>query len=77
MLSPKEVLDTYYLETRRDLLELAALIDRYDAAVARDGNPPVVEDEKLLMLRRALAHLADADAPENRAKHLLEMFSEI
>ena len=38
MLSPKETLDTYYLEARRDLLEVAALLDRYDQAVLRDGQ---------------------------------------
>ena len=38
MLSPQQVLDTYFLEARRDLLELAALLDRYDAAVAREGE---------------------------------------
>ncbi|MGB0291247.1 MAG: hypothetical protein ACPGIA_01570 [Luteolibacter sp.] len=77
MLSSKQVLDTYYLEARRDLLELAALLDRHDAAVAREPSAPTADDEKLLMLRRALAHLADKDAPNNRARHLLEMFSEI
>lgn len=38
MLSPRQVLDTYYLEARRDLLEIAALLDRYDAAVEREGS---------------------------------------
>ena len=33
MLKPQEVLDRYYLETRCMLLETAAVLDRYDAAV--------------------------------------------
>ena len=37
MLSPQKTLDTYYLEARRDLLEVAAMLDRYDEAVKRDG----------------------------------------
>ena len=37
MLSPQETLDTYYLEARRDLLEIAAFLDRYDRAAEHDG----------------------------------------
>lgn len=76
MLTPEQTLDTYYLEARRDLLELAALLDRYDEAATRAGAP--AEDEgKLLMLRRALSHLADPDSPKgNRTKALLELFAE-
>ena len=78
MLSPQQVLDTYYLEARRDLLEIAALLDRHDAAIARNPGAPDGNDEKLLMLRRALAHLADADSPAGtRTADLLKMFSEI
>ena len=40
MLKPDQILDKYYLEARRDLLEIAALIDRYDAAVERGGSLP-------------------------------------
>jgi hypothetical protein len=76
MLTPRQVLDTYYLEARRDLLEIAALIDRYDAAVAREGR--TAEDEsKLLVLRRALALLADPAPADERASALLELFAEI
>ena len=50
MLSPKETLDTYYLEARRDLLEVAALLDRYDQAVLRDGQK--ADDERKLQILR-------------------------
>ncbi|MEM0969018.1 MAG: hypothetical protein AAGJ31_06700, partial [Verrucomicrobiota bacterium] len=39
MLTPPRILDHHYLEARRDLLEVAALLDRYDAAVARVDTP--------------------------------------
>lgn len=76
MLTPRQILDTYYLEARRDLLEIAALFDRYDAAVTREGS--TAEDEsKLHILRRALARLADTAPADDRASDLLELFAEI
>lgn len=41
MLTPKQTLDQYYLEARRDLLEVAALLDRYDEAVKRSADESV------------------------------------
>ena len=77
MLSPKETLDTYYLEARRDLLEVAALLDRYDQAVLRDGQK-ADDERKLQILREAMSLLAKTDHPKaNRAEQLLEHFSKI
>ena len=77
MLSPKEILDTYYLEARRDLLEVAALLDRYDQAVLRDGQK-ADDERKLQILREAMSLLANTDHPKaNRAEKLLEHFSKI
>ena len=77
MLSSQQVLDTYFLEARRDLLEIAALLDRYAVAVEREGSPEG-DEAKLEILHRALAHLADTEAPSGeRTKALLELFSEI
>ena len=77
MLSPKETLDTYYLEARRDLLEVAALLDRYDQAVLRDGQK-ADDERKLQILREAMSLLANTDYPKaNRAEQLLEHFSKI
>lgn len=77
MLSPKETLDTYYLEARRDLLEVAALLDRYDESVKRASEP--AEDEKRLeVLREAMEMLAKTDhVKANRTALLLEHFSKI
>jgi hypothetical protein len=72
MLTPKQTLDTYYLEARRDLLEVAALLDRYDEAVKRAGKS--AEDEsRLHVLKTAMQLLAKDD----RAAQLLEHFSKI
>ena len=76
MLSTQEILDTYYLEARRDLLEIAALLDRYDAAVAREASPTTSEETRLTVIRRALSQLADENAPtSDRTADLLELFA--
>ena len=46
MLSPQKTLETYYLEARRDLLEVAAMLDRYDRSVEKTGIK--AEDESKL-----------------------------
>ena len=46
MLSPQKNLDTYFLEARRDLLEVAAMLDRYDRSVEKEGQK--AEDESRL-----------------------------
>ena len=76
MLSPKETLDTYYLEARRDLLELAAFLDRYDRAAEREGK---AEDESMKeSILGALALLSEPEHPKsNRAEQLLEHFAKI
>ncbi|HAF59136.1 MAG TPA: hypothetical protein DCL00_06060 [Opitutae bacterium] len=77
MLSPKQTLDTYYLEARRDLLEVAALLDRYDEAVNRAGGP-ADDESRLKVLREAMEVLAQGDHPQpNRTELLLEHFSKI
>ena len=76
MLSPQEILDTYYLEARRDLLEIAALLDRYDAAVARETSPATSEESRLTVIRGALSQLANENAPSGkRTADLLELFA--
>ena len=77
MLSAQEILDTYYLEARRDLLEIAAFLDRYDRAAERDGAK--AEDEsKRKSLLEALSLLAVSEHPKaNRAEQLLEHFAKI
>ena len=75
MLKPQEVLDRYYLETRCMLLETAAVLDRYDAAVEREGS--AAEDElKLNVLHKALQLLAEPKSSD-KAEELLKLFVEV
>jgi hypothetical protein len=77
MLSPQKTLDTYYLEARRDLLEVAAMLDRYDQAVKRDGEKAENESKRFSLLN-AMKILSKPDHPSaNRAEQLLNHFSEI
>jgi hypothetical protein len=76
MQTPKDVLDTYYLEVRCMLLETAAFMDRYDAAVVREGTP-AADEGKLECLRHALKTLADPDANDTRTKTLLELYTAV
>jgi hypothetical protein len=82
MLSPEQVVDTYFLEARHMLLEIAALLDRYDAAVGRGetsaGNGrPTAAAAKLAVLREALGIL-HADGPQReRTVALLELFARV
>lgn len=77
MLSPQKTLDTYYLEARRDLLEVAAMLDRYDEAVKRDGAKAENESKKVSLLE-AMEILAQTEHPNaNRAEQLLNHFAKI
>jgi hypothetical protein len=76
MLSPQQVIDAYFLEARHQLLEVAALLDRYDAAVGRAaGNGAADVDPRLHALRAALAVLAERSPPGERTVALLELFA--
>ena len=76
MLSAPEVLDRYYLETRCQLLEVAATFDRLDLAAGRDADESVHGDPRLERLRTTLDMLADRDATPDRAERLLRLFSD-
>jgi len=78
MLSPQQVVDTYFLEARHMLLEIAALLDRHEAAVARTGDAggPAAA-AKFAMLREALAVLHRQPAAGERTVALLELFAKV
>ena len=77
MLEPQKTLDTYYLEARRDLLEVAALLDRYDRSVEKQGQK--AEDEsRLNSLLEGMSLLSGGDHPEaNRTEQLLNHFAKV
>ena len=74
MQTPEQVLDTYFLDIRHFLLEVAAMFDRYDAAVARTGE--TTNDPRRSLLRDAVRLLAD-EKQKGRAEALLNLFSDL
>jgi len=77
MLTPSQVAEHYFLESRHQLLEIAAYLDRYDAAVARSGtrNGQAADDRKLAMICRALEIVAEQKPAQERTVALLELFA--
>lgn len=76
MLTAEQVLDEYFLENRSMLLEIAATLDRHDAASSRTGDPAGGTDPRLEKIYQSLAILADRKAGPNRSEQLLRLFSE-
>ena len=76
MLSPQEVIDTYFLDHRFMVLEIAAFLDRYDAAVESSGEP-APDRAQLDVLRRAIDTFGQPAPPEGRAARLLELFATV
>ncbi len=80
MLTPSQVVDAYFLESRHQLLEIAAYLDRYDAAVARDGDrngQAAADEKKLAVIRRALEIVAEREPARERTIALLELFATV
>ncbi|MDR2642842.1 MAG: hypothetical protein LBC74_08605 [Planctomycetaceae bacterium] len=78
MQTPEQVLDTYFLDTRYALLEVAAMFDRYDDAVARAGGIDAVKyskDTRRTQLEEAVKILTNC-SEANRAETMLNHFSE-
>ena len=69
MLTPTQTLDEYSLEVRCKLLEIAAILDRYDRACGREPDAAVNDDPRLARFRRSLAVLSRPanDAQPRRA----------
>ncbi len=76
MLTANEVLENYFLDTRCMLIEIAATLDRYDAACRRAGDAGQGTDPRLEKLYRSLGVLADRSAGPGRAEQLLRLFSD-
>lgn len=73
MLDQKQVLDRYYLETRCQLVEIAATLDRFDRA-ASQGTAPT--DPRLEKIYASLEMLSRSKSAADRSRRLLEMFSD-
>lgn len=76
MLTAEQVLDEYFLDNRCMLLEIGAMLDRYDAACRRDGGSGGATDARLEKIYTSLAILADRNAADDRAARLLTLFSD-
>ena len=76
MMSPQEVIDTYYLDHRCQLLEVAAFLDRYTSAAEREGGH-ASDTQKLDTLRDAMLQLVGPPPAEGHAARLLELFARV
>ena len=76
MLSPKQVLDAYFLDTRCMVLEIAATLDRFDAASNGEESAADDSDSRLPKLYESLAILAERKPSTDRAETLLRLFSD-
>jgi hypothetical protein len=76
MLTAKQVVDKYFLETRCMLVEIAATLDRLDRAAERQTNGQPYQDDRVELIRKSLAFLADKKSGPHRSEKLLLMFSD-
>ncbi|MHC4995635.1 MAG: hypothetical protein ACYTGQ_11340 [Planctomycetota bacterium] len=76
MLTPSQVVDEYYLEVRCKLLEIAAIMDRYDRAKERDPGGAIDDDPRLAKCSDALAVLTSPQTEANRAEQVALVFSD-
>ena len=70
--NPRASLELLYHISR----EIAATLDRHDAASERAGGPAEPADGRLEKLYQSLAILADKGASADRAEQLLNLFSD-
>lgn len=72
-LEPGEVLDQYHLQVRHQLLEIAAVLDRFQRAGG--GDPSASVDSRLARCRSAMAVLSESGASPDRAERVALIFS--
>ena len=77
MLTTGEVLETYFLDTRCMLLEIAATLDRLDHAAEADPDETPAGDARLQKIHQSLALLAEKETTPDRAERLLNLFSDL
>jgi hypothetical protein len=69
-ITPQEVLDTYFLETRAKLLEIAATLDRVDRAGGVEAG-----DARMGFIREALKVLESVERGGGRAERIQRLYS--
>ncbi|MHB1158211.1 MAG: hypothetical protein ACYC26_15405 [Phycisphaerales bacterium] len=69
-----KVIDTYFIEHRAKVLDVAAFLDRVDRSQP-DGAPGSVDDDvRLIAMRDAIALLIDGQG--DRARRILDLLSD-
>lgn len=70
-----KVIDTYFIEHRAKVLDVAAFLDRVERATEQSPPPPGVEsDVRLVAMRDAIALLIDGKP--DRARRILDLLSD-
>ena len=77
MLTAEKVLDLYFLDARCMLIEIAALLDRYDRAVQNESGTMPTSVDRLDRIYQALTLLAERETTANRSERLLNLFSDL
>ena len=70
-LSQRQLIDEYFIEHRTKILDIAAFLDRFDRANARDAE----DDFRMLAFRKAIAALADGTGA-NRVREVQMLLSD-
>jgi hypothetical protein len=76
MLTAERVLDLYFLDARCMLIEIAALLDRYDRAAEGKTAALPAGIDRLDRIYQALTLLAERDTTADRSERLLNLFSD-
>ena len=76
MQTPQQVLENEFLEVRCMLIEVAAMLDRYDRATPRAAEAAPA-DRRLEKIYQALVMLANRDTKADRSERLLNLFTEL
>jgi ABC-type lipoprotein export system ATPase subunit len=81
MRTTQQILDLDFLETRCQLLEIAAMLDRHDRANTDGANLDGVgraagDDKRIGFIYQSLGLLANRNAGSNRSEQLLNLYSD-
>jgi hypothetical protein len=76
MQTPGQVLENEFLEVRCMLIEIAAMLDRYDRATLRAAEAAHA-DKRLEKIYQSLALLTNRDTMADRSERLLNLFTEL
>ena len=76
MLEPNQVMDAYFLDVRSMILEIAAALDRHDAAAERCASVAAGDDPRRRKIEEAVRILASPGPRNDRAEQVLLLFSD-